>query len=138
MIPFSEQIKMIRGGELDAELSEKLAECVTAVDQQGGTATLTIKISVKRSGQNTGYFKVSAATSTKLPKVEPMESILYGTQDGTLWEDNPKQKRLFDGVQRIGEDVRRTVEKIGGRIVQPVEVPRADSGIAEVEKKQMK
>ena len=26
MIPFSEQIKMIRGGELDAELSEKLAE----------------------------------------------------------------------------------------------------------------
>ena len=137
MIPFSEQVKMIRGGELDAELSEKLAECVTAVDQQGGTATLTLKITVKRSGQNSGYFKVAASAETKLPKVEPMESILYGTQDGTLWEDNPKQTRLFDTVQRIGEDVRETVEKIGGRIVRPVEVTRETTDVVEVENKHM-
>ncbi len=73
MIPFSEQLTQIRNGDLDEELSEALAECVKAVDQQGGTAALTLKISVKRSGQNTGYVKVSASYTTKLPKQDPIE-----------------------------------------------------------------
>ena len=117
MNQFSKQIQMIRNGDLDAELTEKMADCVKAVDEQGGTATLTLKITVKRSGNNSGYFKVSATASTKLPKAEPIESILYGTQDGALWEDNPKQTRLFDQPAAIaGADLREAVEQVGGKI----------------------
>lgn len=138
MIHFSEQLRMIRSGDLDAELTEKMADCVKAVDEQGGTATLTLKITVKRSGNNSGYFKVSATASTKLPKAEPIESILYGTQDGALWEDNPKQTRLFDQPAAIaGAELRESVEKVGGKIAHVEVVDKRTGEVIPLDAKKM-
>ena len=85
---------------------------------------------MKRSGKSSCYFKVSATASTKLPKAEPIESILYGTQDGSLWEDNPKQTRLFDAVQPAaiaGAEAhelpgdKMSPGRVGVKVISPVE-----------------
>ena len=133
MIPFSEQLTQIRNGDLDDELTEALADCVKAVDQQGGSATLTIKITVKRSGTNSGYVKVSGSYSTKLPKQDPIESILFATQDGALWEDNPKQARMFDQAPaQIERHERPSVRIVPLKADDPVIVDKETGEIVEV------
>lgn len=94
MIEFSEQLKQIRGGDLDAEITEALAECVRAVDEGGGTASVTLKLTVKRAAGNRGYIGVKDEVTKKLPKKPAGESILFAQPDGTLWDDNPRQERM--------------------------------------------
>lgn len=133
MIPFSEQLTQIRNGDLDEELSEALAECVKAVDQQGGTAALILKISVKRSGQNTGYVKVSASYTTKLPKQDPIESILYAAPDGALLDDNPKQGRMFAPQAQIVHQEPQTIQTVITQKSTPVIVDRNSGEIVEIQ-----
>lgn len=136
MIPFSEQLTQIRNGDLDEELSEALAECVKAVDQQGGTAALTLKISVKRSGQNSGYVKVSASYSTKLPKQEPIESILYAAPDGALLDDNPKQGRMFTEPAKIVHQEPQTIQAVTRQQASPIVIDRETGEIVEIQPNQ--
>lgn len=105
MINFSEQLKQIRNGDLDAEVTEALAECVRAVYEGGGTASVTLKITMKRAAGNRGYITVIDDVTKKLPKKPANESILFAQPDGTLWEDNPKQERIFEPVKRIARDI---------------------------------
>lgn len=134
MIPFSQQITQIRGGSLDDELTDALAECVRAVDEQGGTASLTLKISVKRSGKtNSGYVKVSADFSKKLPKPESIEAVLFATPDGALWEDNPKQERMFDKAPpQIERKCGQRIVEIMRQAAEPIVVDRATGEVVEV------
>lgn len=128
MIAFSEQVKMIRNGGLDMQITEELADCVRTVDEEGGTATLTLRLTIKRAGDNSGYVAVTDEVTKKLPKKPASKSILFATPEGTLWEDNPRQGKIFDTVQKIADDTRKCAEQIGGRIVQPVEVVDRETG----------
>ncbi|MDY3115935.1 MAG: hypothetical protein SOR95_08180 [Sutterella sp.] len=132
-ITFSDQLKNIRSGELDEELAEALAKCVRAVNAKGGKASLTLKLSIQRSGENGGYLKVSSTYDAKLPKMTPIESILFADDDGILLDDNPRQGRIFDPEPRrvepkvLTQNFPTTVETIIPRQSTPV-VVNQDTG----------
>lgn len=145
MIEFSKQLQMIRNGDLDAELTDDLAECVRAVDEQGGTATLTIKLTIKRAGDNSGYIAVTDEISKKLPKKPASKSILFATPEGTLWDDNPKQAKIFGSDVDVGltpienhkvtkladhmlTKLRKPVESLVQKTPYPIEVLDKETG----------
>lgn len=125
-IPFSQQLAAIQSGDLDNELTAKLAKCVAAVSALGGSATLTLKVRVKSTKK--GRFELAVVSDTKLPAEAPLTVTLFGSEDGTLYTDNPREGRLFDEPKKLGDVVRASVEKVGAKIVSPVSVVDKASG----------
>ncbi|MDE1896881.1 MAG: hypothetical protein KGH91_07385 [Rhodospirillales bacterium] len=92
--PFMDFIREQRNGVLHDELSDALQEAVAAVMNEGGTATLTLKITVKSADAGEGALMVKDDIITKLPKQKASGSIFFASPENNLIREDPKQHKL--------------------------------------------
>jgi hypothetical protein len=92
--PFLDFLREQRNGVMHDQLSDRLQECVAAVTSDGGTAKLTITITVKEAGAGQGALMVTDDIKTTLPKEKVGGSIFFATPDNNLIREDPKQHKL--------------------------------------------
>jgi len=86
-------INQLRYGAAAEELSEKLAECVDRASSTGKTAELTLVIKIKPQGASGQYF-LTDEIKQKLPSLPKEQSIFFGTPEGNLTREDPRQQKL--------------------------------------------
>ncbi len=91
---FIDTVGGLRRGVLSGELTEKLAELVRKVSESGKAGSLSLTLKVKPASRARGAFVVLAEVETKLPKDLPDETLMFGTPEGSLLNDDPAQTKL--------------------------------------------
>ncbi len=91
--PFTGFVQDLRRGVLHQELSEAMAELVTAVLDQKKNGTLTLKITVS-AGRTDGTVDVVAEHAVKAPKPKPAATLFFEDGKGNLTRTNPFQGEL--------------------------------------------
>lgn len=71
---------------------ERLSQLVTAVTTHGKAGSFTLKVDIKPS--TAGALAIKTDITTKLPKGQPPESLLWPTPDGNLLAEDPRQQKL--------------------------------------------
>lgn len=91
--PFAAFVQEQRNGGLHGELSDALAELVTAVQEHGkaGSLTLTIKVTPNKDGSTVTVFD---KTKLALPEGERGAAIYFIDGNGNLTRRNPWQQEL--------------------------------------------
>lgn len=91
--PFAAFVQQQRSGGLHGELSDALAELVTAVQetQRPGTLTLSIKVAANKDGSTV---TVTDKVSTKIPEGDRGAAIFFIEGDGNLVRRDPRQIEL--------------------------------------------
>lgn len=87
--PITETLLKIAGGELVAKASEQLNEVVNAVDNLGGSGTVTIKLTIKQT--KAGVVMVNGKSTFTKPE-NPMDSLMFVTPEGNLEDENPNNR----------------------------------------------
>lgn len=98
---FTHTLNTLRGGAAQEELSVALNECVIAARESGAASKLTIEITVKPNGHS-GQYKITESWKTKLPKMDQGETLFFGTPDGNLTREDPRQQSL--GLRRAEQE----------------------------------
>lgn len=92
--PFAAILTELRGGRAHAEVSEALAQLVTAVETTGKGGTVTLTITVKPVAKNDGStVTVTDQVRVKAPTVDPKPTVFF-LNGGSLSRDNPHQPQL--------------------------------------------
>jgi hypothetical protein len=86
-------LKALRYGQAEHELSEAIAEAVSAARDTGKQSVVSVKITIKPQG-NSGQYFITDEISTKLPKLAKEQTIMFGTPEGNLLRDDPRQQKL--------------------------------------------
>lgn len=90
----SQTLALLQGGSFIDICTEQLAELVKGVDDTGKSGTLTITLSLKKSG---GAIEIAAKVAAKTPEKKPDSDLLWATNEGSLVVDNPAQRKLALG-----------------------------------------
>lgn len=90
---FTYVTNQLRGGVAQEELSEALNECVQRSQDTGKVSTLTLTIKIKPNG-STGQYHLADTIKTALPSLDKGETILFGTPEGNLQREDPRQGSL--------------------------------------------
>lgn len=106
--PITDTLHHIGGGFFINTASDKMAELVQKVNETGRAGKLDLSITVKKSTRG-GAMHVTGKIKLTNPKEEPMEAMLFATEDGALTPDNPHQKKL---------DLRMVADKETGELKQ--------------------
>ncbi len=85
-------IGQLRYGATQAELSEALNACVNAARETGSKATLTLSLQILPDGD--GTYRIEDKFVHKLPSLKRGSTIMYGTPEGNLEREDPRQKSL--------------------------------------------
>lgn len=99
---FAFTIAQIRNGAAGVEASEKLNECVSSSRDTGKVSELVIKIKIKPDGRDSDQYFIEESITNKLPKPERGKTLFFGTPDGNLTRDNPRQQSLE--LRSVGDD----------------------------------
>lgn len=86
---FNYLVNNLRHGNAQEELSEHINQCVDAARETCKTATLTFTLKFKPDGH--GQYFITDNIKAKLPAMEHGATIMYGTPDGNLQREDPKQ-----------------------------------------------
>ncbi|MBY0423056.1 MAG: hypothetical protein K2Q06_12190 [Parvularculaceae bacterium] len=99
-MPFVKMLTELRGGEIEALASARLAEALAALAERGGEATLTLKLKIKRTEH--GHIEVKPDLAVKVPEPKLKTAIFWLTEDGRLSRRDPGQADIEDvpGVKR--------------------------------------
>lgn len=92
--PATDTFRDIAGGMMVEEASETLRALVLAVDEQGKGGDLTIKIKVAPAGRQSGAMNVSYEVKSNKPEGQRPSSIMWGTPEGDLLANDPRQQTL--------------------------------------------
>lgn len=87
----------INKGQSHVELSEKLRDLITKVQETGKPGSLTYKVEVKPEAGTEGIVIVTDQIAVKLPAGERRKSLFFVDGDNNLVRDNPQQHSLFGG-----------------------------------------
>ncbi len=89
-------------GALARELTEAIKGASTACIQEGGKATITVKLVIEARPHSDGNrVTITPTLETKLPKHVRNESLFFVTDDGDLSRNPPKQHLMFaEGAER--------------------------------------
>src|SRR5574343_193736 len=85
-------VRKLRYGATQAELSEALNNCVNAVRETGSPASLTLTLKIDPDGD--GTYRITDKFVHKLPSLKRGSTIMYGTPDGSLEREDPRQSAL--------------------------------------------
>ncbi len=103
LTPFSEVLRTMNAGAVNAEITTELAELVRQVKAHRKGGSLTVKFDVKADGQNDDWIVVTASKiATTLPQPDRRGQVFYGRHNGDLLRDDPEQGSLK--LRRVGED----------------------------------
>lgn len=92
--PFHDFLREHRNGAAHDKLSDALQECVASVASEGGTAKLTLTITIKNAGAGEGALMVTEDIKTAIPKPKIGGSIFFVTPENNLIREDPKQHKL--------------------------------------------
>jgi hypothetical protein len=90
--PFHQFLGDVRAGELNEELTAKLTELVTAVQNTGKAGSITLRITITPT--KSLAVEIDDDVSVKLPKLAKPTTLLFPTVEGNLQVQNPLQKTL--------------------------------------------
>lgn len=90
---FMHLVNNLRYGAASEELSDAIAEAVKSSQDTGKAATLTLTIKIKPKRTSGQYF-IEDDIKLKLPELMREETIMFGTPDGNLVRDDPRQHKL--------------------------------------------
>lgn len=90
---FNHVVNTLRSGACAHELSSALHVCVETARETGKAAKLILEISIKPNGHS-GQYEISDVMKTKLPKIDQGVTIVFGTPDGNLIREDPRQQDL--------------------------------------------
>lgn len=91
---FSAVMAQLRNGSAAVEASELLNECVNRSRETGKPSELIIKLKIKPDGVASGQYFLEDQITHKLPKHERSKTLFFGTPEGNLQRNDPKQKQL--------------------------------------------
>lgn len=91
---FTHTVNQLRNGRTQEELSEKLNEVVNACRDTGKVGEITLKIKVYPDKGDTGQYFLKDDVTTKAPKPDRGQTIMFGTPEGNLQRNDPRQGDL--------------------------------------------
>ena len=91
---FNFLVTQLRYGAAHIELSEKLNECVNTARDTGKPATLTLTLKIIPDAKGEGTYRIEDKIVHKLPNFDQGSTVMYGTPDGNLQREDPRQKAL--------------------------------------------
>jgi len=91
---FNHVVGQLLNGHTQNELSEHLGDCVAAVRDTGKQATLTLKLTIKPVGRNTGQYEIRDQITHNKPQHDKGMTLLFGTPDDNLQRTDPNQMDL--------------------------------------------
>ena len=90
---FNATVAQLRNGQTQIEASELLNELVQACRETNKVGEITLKIKVRPDGATGQYFLEDQVTSNP-PKPERGNTLVFGTPEGNLQREDPRQKKL--------------------------------------------
>lgn len=90
-----------RGGKDLADLSQRLSEVTAAVIETGKTGSVTLTLSVKPAKRGQAALMLESKLAAKVPGIEPESSFWFGTKDGILQKEDPRQAQMFIENTRV-------------------------------------
>ena len=94
MRPATDILRDIAAGELVENLGDAIRTVNAAVDVAGKAGSITLVINLKPAGRGTGATEVTYDVRTKEPRLARAASIMWGTPEGDLLAQDPRQQRL--------------------------------------------
>lgn len=94
---FLEFMQTFRRGELIAASDDMLRELIAAVQDTGGSGTLTIKLPFKMN--KAGQIECVPVVEAKKPQRPMGTGIYYATDDGALTRRDPNQMDMIDELE---------------------------------------
>ena len=102
-------VGQLRYGATQAELSEMLNECVNRARDTGKTATLTLTLKIVPDAKGEGTYRIEDRSVHKLPSFERGTTIMFGTPDGNLLREDPRQRAL--DLRQVSDDRPATLKQ---------------------------
>jgi hypothetical protein len=93
-LSITEVLLTLNNGGTVEQLQTEIRDVVAAVQDAGGTGTVTLKLSIKKNG-DIGVLVSDSISSTK-PKVKSADSMFFVTDDHSLTRKNPDQFTLME------------------------------------------
>lgn len=109
--PITETMHHIGNGFFISTASEKMAELVKRVNETGKSGKIDLTITVKKLIKN-GAMQISGKVKSTMPADEPMETVLFATENGALTPDNPHQQKLNLTVIKEEDKPLKTIEGV--------------------------
>lgn len=91
--PITDTMHHIGNGFFISTASDRFQELVRKVNDTGKPGSIDLKISVKKTSK-TGAMHITGKCKANMPAEEPMETLLFATDEGVLTPDNPHQAKL--------------------------------------------
>jgi hypothetical protein len=93
--PFAAFVQEQRRGALHVELSDNLAELVTACVETGKKGKLTLTVTVApMKGSSDGVLTVTDEVRLAVPKADARPAIFYADEHGNLSRNDPRQLEI--------------------------------------------
>ena len=91
---FTHTLTSLQHGTTALALSEHLHECVESARKTGKKATLTLTLTIKPVGRDTGQYELREDIKTKIPQLDRGMTLMFGTPEGNLTRTDPRQGEL--------------------------------------------
>ena len=94
---FATVLSQLRAGRTQEELSDELRACVNHARETGKKAVLTLAITitpVRGEDGETGQYDVTDKITTKNPEYQRGRTLFFGTPEGNLEREDPRQGKL--------------------------------------------
>ncbi|MCB8880097.1 hypothetical protein ACELLULO517_07610 [Acidisoma cellulosilytica] len=92
--PITDLLREHRNGVTLDEMSDALQELVAAVTEEGKGGKLTVTITVKPMGRDSGALEVACDIKAAPPKKTPGTSVFFPTPENNLVRQDPRQQSL--------------------------------------------
>lgn len=106
---FAYTVAQLRAGMTQEELSEQLNECVQQASASGKSAKLTLELTIKPQGASGQYILTDKITA-KLPKSDREATLMFGTPEGNLTREDPRQTKL--PLRQVEDDRPTQMKKV--------------------------
>ena len=108
--PITDTMHHIGNGFFISSASDKFNELVRKVDESGKSGKIDLTINVKKI-MSSGVMEITGKIKTTMPAEQPMQAVLFVTEDGVLTPDNPKQHKLD---LKVIEDQKQPLKTLEG------------------------
>lgn len=85
-------VSQLRSGATQEELSEELSKAVNMARETGKQAVVTLRLTIKPVGD--GQYQLQDKVTTTLPELPRGMTMMFGTPDGNLMREDPRQKKM--------------------------------------------
>lgn len=106
---FTATVNILRAGSCQEELSEALSDAVEAARETGKQAIVTLTLKIKPEGRS-GQYVVHDDIKRKLPALDKGGTLLFGTPEGNLQRQDPRQTAL--NLKRVPDEERPTPKQV--------------------------